>query len=87
MAARPGGAVTEDYPVVDAVRPGSPAHTAGLAPGDVLLEIDGRDTREDGALRVQPGRRYTYRIRRGQEEREVTLLTIPRPRELDRPRP
>lgn len=81
------GEVAGGHPVVEAVHPGSPAHKAGLRPGDVLLEIGGRDTRENGAMRVQPGGRYTYRIRRGQEEREVTLVAVPRPAELDTPRP
>jgi S1-C subfamily serine protease len=67
------------YPVISAVLPGTPAHRAGLEAGDQILEIGGRDAREEGALRVQAGVRYTYRIRRGQEEREVTLVAAARP--------
>ncbi len=72
-------------PVVDSVVPGSPAQKAGIAPGDVILEIDGRDARAQGALRVTPGVRYTYRIRRGSEEREVVLVAGTHPGDTARP--
>jgi len=75
-----GGQETASAPlVIDRVEPGSPAQKAGLAPSDIILEVDGRDAREDGALLVRPGVRYTYRIRRGNEEREVVLVagTLP----------
>lgn len=84
MSLGPGGGASSGYPVIAAVLPGTPAQRAGLAAGDQILEINGRDAREQGALRVQAGVRYTYRIRRGQEEREVSLVAVPRPA---RPRP
>lgn len=79
MRMAPGREASEQPPVIAAVQPGSPAHTAGLAPGDVILEVDGRDTREAGALLVRPGVRYVYRIRRGTEEREVVLVAAALP--------
>lgn len=79
MMMTPGRAITREYPVIGAVHRGSPAQKAGLAPGDVILEIDGRDAREEGALRVLPGVRYALRIRRGDAEREVALVAVPRP--------
>jgi S1-C subfamily serine protease len=73
--------------VIDAVLPGSPAQKAGLAPGDVILEVDGRDAREEGALRMRPGVRYALRIRRGDAEKEVALLAIPHPEAASGARP
>jgi len=81
-----GGQETASAPlVIDRVDPGSPAQKAGLAAGDIILEVDGRDAREDGALLVRPGARYTYRIRRGSEEREVVLVAGTLPADRGRP--
>lgn len=72
--ARPAG-----FPTVSRVEQGSPAATAGLRVGDAIVSLNGRDSR-DGPLftRVDPGTRYVIRVRRGDEEREVTL-TVARP--------
>jgi serine protease Do len=62
-------------PTVSAVEPGSPAAQAGLRVGDAILELNGVDTRGTPLFAVQePGTRYVLRIRRGDEEREVTLV-------------
>lgn len=76
-------AVTPAYPVVRAVEPSSPGQQAGIAAGDVITEVNGRDSREEGALWFQPSVRYTLRVRTGDQEREVLLTPLP-PRE---PRP
>lgn len=70
------------FPTVSRVEEGSPAATAGLRVGDAIVSLNGRDSR-DGPLftRIDPGTRYVIRIRRGDEEREVTL-TVARPEDM-----
>jgi S1-C subfamily serine protease len=76
----PDHRVTPGYPVVRTVQAGSPAERAGLAPEDVILEVNGKDVaREPGALFAEPGVKYLFRIRRGGEEREIILVPLPRP--------
>jgi membrane-associated protease RseP (regulator of RpoE activity) len=56
----------------------SPAARAGLVSHDVILEIDGVSIRNPEALeRLTPGMSYVLRIRRGQDELEVTLVPDP----------
>ncbi|MFW6201429.1 MAG: PDZ domain-containing protein [Gemmatimonadota bacterium] len=65
-------------PVVSAVVPCSPAHLAGLEPGDVLLRINGRDARDGTPFpEAAPGTRYTIAFRRGETVREVSLTIGP----------
>jgi S1-C subfamily serine protease len=56
----------------------SPAERAGLAAGDVILEVDDVSV-NDEALRFvfSPGVSYVLRVRRGQQEIEVTLVPGP----------
>jgi regulator of sigma E protease len=62
---------------IAAVAADSPAAAAGLQPGDLLLEIDGRDTKnvlEAGRqIRLNTGRDTEVRIRRGNEEMTVNV--------------
>lgn len=74
------------------VRPGSPAQRAGIAPGDVILSVDGIPTPTIEELaeavgRRRPGDRATLRIRRGASEiaLEVELGAAPLPEAQDSP--
>jgi C-terminal processing protease CtpA/Prc len=71
--------IIPDYSVIIAVAEGSPAEKAGLAVGDVILEVNGRDARGPGSKFFEPGVTYVLRIRRGKAEREVTLVAVPQP--------
>lgn len=70
------------------VDPGSPADTAGLAVGDVILEVDGVGAAtgvRSPLASLATGVSYVLRIRRGQDEHEVTLVPGPA-RPVTRPR-
>jgi carboxyl-terminal processing protease len=53
--------------VVDEVRPGSPAQSAGIRAGDALLSLDGRSTTELSLAEVR-------RVLRSQDRRAVRLV-------------
>jgi serine protease Do len=70
------GIPTADGALVAEVMPGSPAATAGLKPGDVIVEVDGKKIDNPGDLAraiglAEPGR--TARLRVWQDKRERTL--------------
>lgn len=68
-----------------AVDPGSPAEKAGLAAGDLIVQIDGADLGDVAALaqalaQHQPGAQAALRIRRGDAEIDLTAtLAAPPP--------
>lgn len=68
-------------PIVIAVAEGSPAAQAGLAVGDVVLEVNGQNGDEaNSALRKpEAGVKYVVRVRRGDTEREVTVVATSAP--------
>jgi regulator of sigma E protease len=66
-----------DRPIVGAVEPASPAAAAGLQPGDEIVAIDGKpqSSWEDAqyAILIRPEKQIELRVRRGGEERTVTV--------------
>jgi serine protease Do len=70
--------------LVSEVRPGTPGARAGLAPDDVILRFDGHSVdHRDLPWRVATagaGRRIPVVIQRDGEERELEIVSEPRPR-------
>lgn len=64
-----------EYPTVVRLASGGSGERAGLMVGDTIRAVNGRDARQIPVFpnRV-PGARYVVRIRRGGEDREVTLV-------------
>jgi S1-C subfamily serine protease len=75
------------YLTVTKVVAGSPAEAAGFRPGDVLVAVDGVKYTKDNAealhavkVKLGPGSRATYTVKRGgaKVELEATLTNVPR---------
>ncbi len=69
---RPGGVL------ITGVTPGSPAATAGVKAGDILLAVDGKEVVDPGQLRYRiavqgVGTQIDVELRRGAEKRTVAL--------------
>ena len=79
-AVAPRGAASGDgAPAVVAVLKGSPAERAGMAVGDVILEVNGRGVLGGEAAREaladsEPAKPVRLTVRRGGEERTFTLV-------------
>lgn len=73
-----------DVSVVN-VAPGSPAEQAGIRPGDVILEANGRTLDNVGHLSYQialsQGQEMTWLVQRGREQLTVTLVPRANPPE------
>jgi serine protease Do len=74
--------VFRKYPTLVSVEPGSPAQKAGLASGDEILALAGRDM-VSGAIDIgsllKAGTALHVRYRRAGEQRMVNVLIEPRP--------
>lgn len=80
------GDVEVQRSIVESLEPGSPAEAAGIAPGDRLLAIAGRDARErfpDLKGVLEPGRRVAVRVEREGREREFSMTVAQRPQRFD----
>lgn len=74
-----GGEYTRGHMVVRVVPEGSNAARAGLAAGDTIVAVNGRDSRERPLFPDRtPGTRYTLRVRREGEELEIEYA-LPEP--------
>ncbi len=80
------GEVTVQRSIVESLEPGSPAQASGIAPGDRLLSVAGRDARErfpDLRGVLEPGRRVVVRVEREGREREFAMTVAQRPQRFD----
>lgn len=69
-----GQARWADYPTIEDVIAGSEAERLGIRAGDVILKVNGKDALDPRLFHDwKPGTRYALRLRRGNEEREVTV--------------
>jgi len=63
-----------DYPTVTRVDSGSLSARAGFQVGDVLLSVNGKDARQARPFKTDHGEKnWVVRIRRGTEEKELTM--------------
>ena len=77
---------------VGAVLENCPADTAGIKPGDVLLEIDGKTVTDPSVLvqkvvHSRPGKKLGIKILRDGEIRTATATVAPRPLLISKKRP
>lgn len=72
---------------IDRVGQGEPAHTAGLLPGDRVVEIDGEPIRSwremVEVVEANPGRELAFVVERGEDER-ATASVVPKATEIER---
>lgn len=66
-------------PVVRTVTPCSPAHYAGMEPGDVLVRVNGKDAREPNPFKGGEGSEYTVEVERNGKPLELLLRRERRP--------
>jgi len=75
--------VTEGPPRIFAVDPASPAHEAGVRPGDEWVALNGRQVSafsdSDLDKLLQPGMRVTMRLRSAGRERDIPIVVGRRP--------
>ena len=75
VAMNMGADMQPGAPRVTGVVPGSNAERAGLKEGDVLIAVNGRDMKQIPWFPDRTGgTKYTLRVLRGGEERELTFV-------------
>lgn len=78
----PAGIRWKEPPEVEGVYCGSPAHEAGLRPGDVILTVNGGDARDPGLLKAErAGMEFRLVVRRNGENIQFVVESVPRPPE------
>lgn len=71
---RAGDWESREYPTVQRLQDGSPAARAGVRAGDVIISVDGRDSRRLPVFRgLQHGQVLVLRVRRGDAERVIRV--------------
>jgi serine protease DegS/serine protease DegQ len=84
----PGGAGV----LIAGVERGGPSDKGGVKPGDVLIAVNGRPTRDPAAMldavaALGPGTQATLKLRRSQDELDVVVTVGKRPPAQRRPPP
>jgi C-terminal processing protease CtpA/Prc len=72
----------DDYPVIEAVEPDSPADKAGIESRDRLMAIDGHDVCEGTppfSTLLTPGNRLKLRVKRGRYTKDLQVTVERRP--------
>lgn len=72
-------------PFVIAVVPCSPAHFAGVEPGDVLLRVNDQDSRGRGLFRGTIGTEYQVTLRRADELYDLRFVRVELPTQMPAP--
>jgi regulator of sigma E protease len=66
---------------VAAVMPGSPADEAGLRPGDIIQELDGREVRNTAdagrIIRLKQGETIDFEVKRNDPQQGTQVMTLP----------
>jgi serine protease Do len=73
--------------MIDEVTPGSPGQRAGLKPGDIVIELDGKKVTDSRQLQLMiaekpPGSKVTIKIVRDGREQTVTVQLGESPTQL-----
>lgn len=74
----------EDAPTIAQVELDSPADSAGLLEGDIITALNGKTVKQTEDLAAQlndssPGQKVTFKVKRDEEEIDISLILDPRP--------
>jgi serine protease DegQ len=78
------GLKSTDGALIAGVLRGGPADTAGIKPGDILLEVEGRKVADPSSLvnqiaAITPGNTAALKVRRADTEKQITVKVGTRP--------